>query len=580
MRCPLNPQSQRSITVNFSGRHSPRVAVGVLTLAFLLLQTGWSEEITTVYDSPMLVADRSLLNLMPQSPNTVQVQVDAVKPIGKLDPFWASQIVHPTEFLLTDWGRDFIKLITESGAARQYIRIYNQPENAFRKDADGKISYDWSDFDKMATTILATGCKLNVVFFGMPSEIADHPESVRKRPYGATVCSSPPKDYKQWEEVCADFTRHVVAKYGLDEVKQWTFRCWNEPDGGFWYKGDLQAYLKLYDYFAKAVKGVCPEIKIGGPGLTSGGTYRKPENLRMFFEHVTAGTNHATGEVGAPIDYIAVHTYGGSSAGGGPNRQYPELDYMMEQQLLFADIRDEFPQLRKMPIHVEEWGETSNGTTGVAAKPTADIRNSQYGAAYLAAWVERHIRIRTENDRKIGGFTFCASGYEKIADHDFMGYRTLDTKSGFHKPILNGYKLLNKLDAELIAVRTEENKNITTFATRDKHRICVVVVNYQHVKPFNDGLTNLVSLQIKSHLGSGNVVLKHWRIDEKHSNAYTAFKEIGSPKQPDQTQIDAIKKRMDLELLEPPQRMESKDSFDLKFDLPCNAVSLIEIVKE
>lgn len=513
---------------------------------------------------------------------TIEIKVDASKLVGKLEPFWASQIIHPTEFLLTEWGRNFVDMLTETGAARQYIRIYNQPEKALRKDKSGNIYYDWSHFDDMAETILVSGNKLKVVFFGMPFELATYPESVKKRPYGGLVCISPPKDYKLWEELCADFTRHVIDKYGLDEVKQWTFRCWNEPDlSGFWHKADLKEYLKLYDYFAKAVKGVSQEIIIGGPGFSSTQTYKKPENMEMFFDHITTGINYATGEKSSPIDFVAVHTYGGSGAGGGPDRQYPEVDYLIEQQVRYADIRDKYPKLRNMPIHVEEWGESSGGATGVSKKPTADIRNSQYNAAFLVAWVERHVRMKQENDRKIESFTFCASGYETLAESDFRGYRTLHTRNGFHKPILNAYKMLDKLGSELVSVTVNTNKNIASFATRDKDKVSIIVINYQHEHPFNDGLSQMVSLQVKpNRTTTGNITVNHWRIDDKHSNAYAVYKELGSPKIPNPIETDAIKKRMGLEMSEPPKQMKSKDKINLKFYLPCNSVSLIEIIND
>lgn len=519
------------------------------------------------------------INLL-HAQKTVDIKVDASKTTGRLEPFWASQIIHPTEFLLTSWGKDFVDMITEAGAARQYIRIYNQPERALRKDANGKIYYDWSTFDEMAEIILMSGNKLKIVFFGMPYELAAYPESVKKRPYGGLVCISPPKDYQQWEELCADFTRHVIQKYGLDEVKQWTFRCWNEPDlSGFWHKADIAEYLKLYDHFAKAVKEVSPEIKIGGPALTSTGTYNKPENFRMFLDHIVNGTNYATGGKGSPVDFIAVHTYGGSGAGGGPGRQYPEVDYLIEQHIRYADMRDEYPRLRDVPIHVEEWGEASGGTTGVSKKPTADIRNSQYGAAFLAAWVERHVRMQQENDRKIEGFTFCSSGYETLAEHDFMGYRTLHTRNGFHKPILNAYKLLNKLGPELISVQNKPDRHITAFAAKDADKISIVVVNYQYEHPFNDGISKQVSLQVQPQWETtGNVTVNHWRIDDKHSNAYTVFKEFGSPAIPNPMETDAIKARMGLEMLEPSKQVKNKSQINLKFYLPCNSVSLIEII--
>ena len=513
---------------------------------------------------------------------TVQIEVDATRAVGKLDPFWASQIIHPTEFLLTDWGRNLIRLMKESGAAQQYIRIYNQPENAIRVAADGKITYDWNRFDQMADLILSTGNKLEIAFFGMPTELALYPESARKRPYGESVCTSPPKDYKQWEELCTDFAKHIVSKYGLNEVKKWTLRCWNEPDGSFWYKSDLNEYLKLYDYFAKAIKEVNRDIKIGGPAFTSTGTWNKPQNFRFFLEHVSNGKNYATGEIGAPIDFIAVHTYGGSGGGAGPGRKSPEVDYLIEQQIRLADIRDEYPKLKNIPIHVEEWGESSGGTTGVSTKASADIRNSQYGAAFLTAWVERHVRMRQENDRKIEKFTFCSSGYEKIPEYDFMGYRTLDTKNGFHKPILNAYKLLYKLAPEMVPVVTgKSDGNVTAFATRDSKRITIVVTNYQDERIDNDGKAYPVVLTIDPQWKAGTkVTLKHWRIDETHSNAYSAFKKLGSPKLPNPIEIDAIRNKMGLELLDNQISKQAGELKDIEFQLPCNAVSLIEIIKK
>ncbi len=78
------------------------------------------------------------------------IRVDATISLDKLEPFWASQIIHATEFLPTEWGRNYVQTLQETGAEQQFIRIYNQPENAIWVDEDGKIFYDWSHFDEMA----------------------------------------------------------------------------------------------------------------------------------------------------------------------------------------------------------------------------------------------------------------------------------------------------------------------------------------------------------------------------------------------------------------------------------------------
>ena len=512
----------------------------------------------------------------------VEIKVDASRTVGELQPFWASQIIHPTEFLRSEWGREFAQLLAETGAARQFIRIYNQPEYAVRIDSGGNVSFDWSHFDEMAEIIISTGNKLQVVFFAMVPEWAKYPDSKRERPYGAIVHTSPPRDYQLWEELVSDFMRHVLQKYGLEEIKQWLFRCWNEPDlGGFWHQADLNEYLKLYDHFAKAAKAVHEEIRIGGPALSSTRTWNNPENFTFFLDHIVNGKNHATGETGSPIDFLDIHTYGGTRSRGGPGRDFPDIDYMLEQQMRYADMRDQYPALRHVPIHVFEWGVAASGARGVDIEPMADFRNSQYGAAFLATLVDRHIRIQTENDRHIKSFTFCASGYERLRERNFMGFRTLHTKDGFHKPILNAYKLLDKLSDELVAVTIERpHEHVSSYATRDADRISIVAVNFQHDKIFHTGPTYSVTLQLESDWSPDtNVSVRHWRIDETHSNAYTTYRRIGSPLILNPLEIDAVKNRMHLEQLETPVEMPWEEAQNLQFELPCNAVSLIEIIR-
>src|SRR5690606_24855755 len=142
--------------------------------------------------------------------------------------------------------------------------------------------------------------------------------------------------------------------------------------------------------------------------------------------------------------------------------------YIMDQQMMYSDIRDQYPSLKDFDNHVEERGLSSGGITCMEKMPYSDIRNSQYGAAFHTTLVAKHVQLRLENDRKIESFTFCSSGYETIPTHDFMGYRTFDTKNGFHKPVLNAYKLLFRLAPDLIPVKMDaENKHITAFATSD-----------------------------------------------------------------------------------------------------------------
>ncbi len=513
------------------------------------------------------------------SRQSVDIRVDATKSIGTLEPFWAGITFHPTEYLSTHWGEELVRQLGETGAARTFIRLYNQPENAIRIADDGTISYDWSEFDKRARLILSIGAKPLVVFFGMPLQLAKYSDALKKRNFGAIVSLSPPKDYAQWQELCADFTRHVLKEFGEDEVTQWYFRCWNEPDlKGFWHNADVEEYKKLYDHFAHAVKGVNPKVRIGGGGYSSTATYKNPDQVRVFLDHVAHGKNHVTGETGSPIDYISMHAYGGTSGHGGPGWDYPAVDYLLTIQKNYFQILDEYPKLKDLPLFLDEWGVSASGTKGMDQEPMTVTRNNEYGAAFYSTLIAKQIELQQTTGRRFGNMMICISGYERRRTRDFMGLRTLHTRNGFHKPIFNVYKLLNKLGSELVETEmSHSNPDVHAYATKEKSKIIILVTNFQNDQPLGQGESYPVSIQLNWDR-DGAVKVNHWRIDKQHSNSYTEYVRLGSPEFPNPLEMEQIRQRMDLEMIDSQIRRVQNHTLQIDVQMPCNSVSLIEIL--
>jgi len=53
---------------------------------------------------------------------------------------------------------------------------------------------------------------------------------------------------------------------GIDEVAQWYFEVWNEPNIVFWAGAPKQAtYFELYGHTARDLKSVSPRLRVGGP---------------------------------------------------------------------------------------------------------------------------------------------------------------------------------------------------------------------------------------------------------------------------------------------------------------------------
>jgi xylan 1,4-beta-xylosidase len=74
------------------------------------------------------------------------------------------------------------------------------------------------------------------------------------------------------------------------------------------------------------------------------------------------------------------------------------------------------------------------------------------------------------------------------------------------------------------------------------------------------------------------VLLEHYRIDERHSNAYTAWKEMGAPQNPSPEQYARLEAAGRLELLESPRWLwTGKGTAHIEFSLPRQGISLLHL---
>jgi xylan 1,4-beta-xylosidase len=74
------------------------------------------------------------------------------------------------------------------------------------------------------------------------------------------------------------------------------------------------------------------------------------------------------------------------------------------------------------------------------------------------------------------------------------------------------------------------------------------------------------------------VLLQHYRIDEDHSNAYRAWKQMGSPQQPTPEQYSKLESAGQLQLLESPRWVDvSSGTTEVRFSLPVQGLSLLEL---
>jgi xylan 1,4-beta-xylosidase len=74
------------------------------------------------------------------------------------------------------------------------------------------------------------------------------------------------------------------------------------------------------------------------------------------------------------------------------------------------------------------------------------------------------------------------------------------------------------------------------------------------------------------------VLIRHYRIDQDHSNAYTAWKKMNSPQHPSAEEYTRLEAAGQLQLLDSPFWLSSvKGAGRIQFNLPLQALSLLEV---
>ncbi len=88
-----------------------------------------------------------------------------------------------------------------------------------------------------------------------------------------------------------------MDRYGANEVSQWYFEVWNEPNIDFWTGQPKQAtYFELYDHAARAIKRADARLRVGGPATAQAAWI--PDMIA-----------HAV-QAQVPLDFVSTHVYG------------------------------------------------------------------------------------------------------------------------------------------------------------------------------------------------------------------------------------------------------------------------------
>ena len=212
----------------------------------------------------------------------------------------------------------------------------------------------------------------------------------------------------------------------VDEVREWFFEVWNEPNLKAFWTGTQKDYFKLYQITAKALKRVDPLLKVGGPATAKNAWI--PEFLE-FCENRKV-----------PVDFVSTHHYPTDAFGKAGADTLSQLQHA-PPHVMRDDVRTVRGQAKGLPVYYTEWNISSN--------PRDALHDEPFAAAYAA-------KIILEAQGLVEGYSFWT--FSDIFNENyfpsvpFQGGFGLLNLHGIAKPIYRAFELLHRLGTEILDV--------------------------------------------------------------------------------------------------------------------------------
>ena len=424
----------------------------------------------------------------------------------------------------------------------QYMRfhaIFHDELGVYDEDKDGNAIYNFSYIDQVYDGLLENGIRPFVEISFMPRKLAAR-EAIHPFWYKQNV--SPPKDYTKWDGLIRNFAQHLVERYGLEEVSQWYFEVWNEPNIDFWAGEPKQeTYFELYDHTARALKVVSSRLRVGGPATAAA------DWVDAFLAHCAQNN--------VPVDFVSSHGYADDTV---ENLFHTREDIPMDQRVCRAigKVRDQIADSPhpELPLMWTEWNVPSFGplkardTIYVGAALADDVQQCDGLVDMMSYWTFDDVFEETGPVKEpfYGGFGLIGAG-------------------GIKKPSYYGYSLLHKLGSERIA---NVAKNV--IVTRCSDGTLLVAV-WNLVDPDQHGSSRKVSLEFRGLKKLRDVMIS--RVDEQHGNTLASYERMGKPRYPTQAQI----RRLNTESALPAPEKSSLRDGRIALEIPPNGLVLLEI---
>jgi Beta-xylosidase len=431
------------------------------------------------------------------------------------------------EGLRADWQDQLNTIQNEIGF--RYLRMHgllNDEMGVYTEDKKGNPQYNFQYIDSLYDALLRMHIRPFVELTFVPSKMASGTTTV----FWWKGNTSLPKDPAKWGALIRALIDHWKERYGEDEITQWYYEVWNEPDiRGFW-PHTLEEYFALYKTTSEAIRAECQKCRIGGPA--SAVPYAAEE---AFEKWIVANPE--------PVDFIAVHAYGVNQGyldedGTAGTVLNPDLNVVSGRMQHSRELLDASP-LKNLELHFTEWSS--------AYTPTDYMHDQYHQASFILDKVKRATPYVTSMSYWTFTDIFEEQGPPFTPFHGGFGMMNLE---GIRKPSFYAFKFLSRLGTS--DVSTDDSQSWITKSADGS--VQALMWDYSPVVPPKGNIDQVYYKQALPPMDKGQLVLNLQNVPNgkyrvtvfqtgyKQNDAFTAYAEMGLPRQLTRAQVDALKK--------------------------------------
>lgn len=429
----------------------------------------------------------------------------------------------------------------------------------------GEPDISFYNIDLIFDFLLDIGMKPFVEIGFMPEAFASGSQTCFH--YKANV--TPPADYEKWNDFIKKFANHLLGRYGRDEVSQWFFEVWNEPNLNFFFDGTQEEYFTLYENTVRTLKSVDSCFRVGGPATSVNAWI-------LEFKNFCEKRN-------VPLDFITTHHYPSDDPLSGMGMNGPGKKGAMMETGTLEKIKsmppEEVQKMMKQMLHNE-----NNNSRDVMQKMAEKAKkeaepyplyytewngSDEFDTSYQAAFVAHTI---SHNENLVEGYSYWTVSdiFEELGmkPGPFKNEFGIQTNHGIRKPVYQVFKVLHEAGDKRIEV-VGSHRTAEVLALTDGKTVTLLVYNHDLDR------RAVTAEEMKLVLQGRITGIKKAIIDEQHCNPLQAWIDMGSPEYLKKEHLEVLEKAA--ELIYEPVPVEDTSEQVLSFVAEPESVTIFKV---